>query len=218
MKFSTLLAKDFRRELRSKHTIQAGAVLVALFFVVGLFAYNNLATSPRAAAALIWTPIVYATAAMVGRAFGNETDLKTMQWLQSMPFPTAWIGWSRTIVDGLVAGGLVSISLLLAKLMFEVPLSWPLFALALLATIGLATIGSLSAAIATQAAAREILLPLLMIPVSAPLLMAGVKGTMQVLVDPTWASAQTSIMLIAAFDLIALGMATFLWTPLLEDA
>jgi ABC-type transport system involved in cytochrome c biogenesis permease component len=218
MKFRTLLVKDLRREIRSKHTIQAGAVMVALFFMVGLFAYNGLAHNPRAAAAMIWTPIIYAAAAMVGRTFGNETDLKTMQWLQSMPFPNSWIGWSRTLVDGIVALALVALSLLLANLMFEIPLSTPLFVLALLSTIGLAIIGSLSAAIATQASAREILLPLLMIPVSAPLLMSGVKGTMQILADPTWASAQTPLLLVAAFDLVALGMASFLWEPLLEDA
>ncbi|MGB1697248.1 MAG: heme exporter protein CcmB [Thermoplasmatota archaeon] len=218
MKFSVLLRKDLRREWRSKHVLQAGAVLVALFFVVGLFAFQNLQDSPRAAAFLLWTPILFSTAAMVGRAFGNEHDLGTLAWLQSLPFPTAWIGWSRTLVDGFVALFLVGLSALLARAVFEIPLSLPLLALLGLATIGLAVMGSLSAAIATQAAARELLLPLLLIPVAAPLLMAGVKGTMQVLVQPTWESGQSSLLLLLAYDAIAIGLAAILWQPLLEDA
>lgn len=218
MRFSVLLRKDLRREWRSKHVLQAGAVLVALFFVVGLFAFQDLQDAPRAAAFLLWTPVLFATAAMVGRAFGNEHDLGTLAWLQSMPFPTAWLGWSRTLVDGIVAMVLVGLSAGLARVVFNVPVSVPLLVLLALATIGLAVMGSLSAAIATQATARELLLPLLMIPVAAPLLMSGVKGTMQLLVQPTWESGQSTMLLLLAYDAIALGLAAILWQPLLEDA
>lgn len=216
MKFAALLKKDLQRELRSKHVFQAGAVLVALFFVVGLFAFNTLEGEPRAAAFLLWTPILYATAAMVGRAFGNENDLRTLQWMQSLPFPNAWIGWSRTIIDGAVAILLVALATLVAFAAFSISVSLPLLALLLLATIGLVIVGSLSAAIATQANARELLLPLLMIPVAAPVILSGVKGTMQLLVDASWASAKTPLLLIAGYDIIALGLAAILWAPLLE--
>lgn len=213
MRIAHLLWKDIRIEARSKESLQAGLVLVGLFFVLYLFALSDL-TSPRLATIAVWTPIVYSAAALSSRGLSTEFDRGTMEMLQAMPLPAAWHGWSRTIVNLALTGFLATFTLVLANVGFGLSLSGSLWIIVALAVIGLALLGTLAGAMASQTHAPSILTPILLIPTAAPLLQAGVRGSISIF---NGLDAQSAILLMAGYDLVMLGLAWFLWPFALES-
>lgn len=216
MSLTALLWKDVRRELRGKEGLAAGLVLVALFLVLDLWAVNELSTEPRTAALVLWTPITFAVAAVVGRGMATETDRGTMEWLRSLPVGHGLHGLSRTLVDLGLTFLVAASTLVLAALLFAIPLSAPLWAIMALGTIGLTVVGSLSGGIAAHASAREVLLPILMVPVLAPLLLACVQGTITVLGGGSWGDLNAPLLIAVGYDLVAIGVAWLLWPIVLE--
>lgn len=213
-RFAALVAKDLRRELRSKESLLAGLLLVALAFLAALFA--DPASDARTTAALLWTPLLFATVALLGRGFANEFDRGTIGLLRAAPVPLGWHGWSRTLVHLLVAALVTAASLGAVAGLFGVPLRAPLIVALALATLGLAVVGTLASAIAAQARTREVLLPVLLVPVAAPLLQAGVRATIDALGGATLAQLEVPLLLLAGYDLAALGVAALLWPLVLE--
>ena len=216
MSLRALLWKDLRVEMRGKEGLQAGLVLVALFFLVDLFAFEGLAGEDRAAAVVLWTPLVFATVAALGRGLAAEADRGTLELLRTAPVEPGLHGVSRTLVNLLLAGLLLAAALGLAALVFDVPLGWPLVLLLAACAVGLAVTGTLAGAIAAQTRAREILLPILLVPVAAPLVQAGVRGTLDALAGATVPGLRVPLLLVLGYDLLLAGAAWFLWPVVLE--
>jgi heme exporter protein B len=214
--FSALLWKDVRREARGKESVQAALVLVALFLLVDLYAFSSLAGQPRMAAAVLWVPLVFAAAALVSRGFAGEADKGTLALLRSAPVPLAWHGWSRTLVHLALVALLAGVTLALAAGLFAFDVSGVLVAAIALAVPGIAVAGTLASALAAQARMRDALLPILLVPVLAPLLQAGVEATRLGLDGADWATARPALLLMAAYDLVALGVAWLLWPVVLD--
>lgn len=214
MSLLALLHKDLRRELRARDGLLAGLVLVGLSFLVVLFAAP--VHGPRTTAALLWGPLLFATVALLGRGFASEMDRGTITLLRAAPVPLAWHGWSRTLVHALVAGLVAAASLALAAGLFSFTPTPPLVLTLGLAVVGLAVVGTLASALAAQARLREVLLPVLLIPVAAPLLQAGVQATVDALNGANLPDLQTPFLLMAGYDVAAIGVAWLLWPVVLE--
>lgn len=205
-----LLQKDLAREWRSREGFQAGLVLVGLFFVLFLFTGDGF--DDRLAAVALWTPLLYATAVLTGRGLGVEADRGTLEWARTMP-GAHLMGWSRTLVDGLAALVLAALTLGLAVVGFGVAWSPDLAIVLLLAVIGLTVMGSLAGGLAAHARARDVLLPILLVPLAAPLLQAGIQATLDALAGTP---DRTPLLLMLGYDLVALGVAWLLWPILME--
>lgn len=214
LSFLALVRKDLVREARSKEALLAGLVLVALAFLATLFAAPE--ADARAIAALLWTPLLFATVALVGRGFASEVDKGTLALLRAAPVPLAWHGWSRTLVHLLVAGVVAAASLAVAAGLFAFRASAPLALTLALAALGLAIVGTVASAISAQARTREVLLPVLLVPVAAPLLQAGVRATVEGLAGAGWPDLKVPLLLMAGYDVVAAGVAWLLWPLVLE--
>ena len=217
MSFFALVTKDLRRELRGKTGIQAGLVLAGLLLLVALFAYPDAELDSPVAAAVLWGPLLYAGIAAAGRGMASESDAGTLDRLRMAGIDAVAIGASRSLVDLLVAALVVAASAITASLLFAVPLQSPLLAALALATVGVALVGSLAAGIAAQTRGRDILLPLLCIPLLAPLVQAGVSATTAALEGATWSDLSARLLAMAGFDVAALAGAWILWPFLLES-
>lgn len=216
MGFGALLWKDARREARGKEGLQAALVLAALFLLLDLFAFKALDGEPRVAAAVVWTPLVFATAALVARGFAHEADRGTLVLLRSAPVPLAWHGWSRTLVHLVLVAVLAAGTLALAVGLFALPVNAALLVAVALGVPGLAIAGTLASALVAQARMRDALLPVLLVPVLAPLLQAGVEATRLALSGAGLADVRAPLLLLVAYDLVAAGVAALLWPSLLE--
>ncbi len=209
MSWRALLTKDLRRELRSKESLQAGLLLVGLFFVLYLFLGATM--TDRVATIALWTPLLYATVAMTGRGLASEADRGTLEWVRAAA-PAGAIGLSRVLVD-LLLSLLLAAATLLVIAAFAVPITAQLALVVLLGALGLSLAGGLAGALAVQVRAREVVAPLLLLPAAAPLLQAGVHATLDAL-GGTWDA--TPVLLMAGYDLIIAGVAWLLWPLLLE--
>jgi len=210
--FRALLWKDVRREMRGRESLQAGLVLVGLLFVLYLFAVADL-RDDRLAVVALWTPILYGSAALAGRGTAGEVQRGTLALLQSAPVPVAWHGWSRTLVNLVLVAILAALALLLGAAGFLLPLSPALWLVAGLAVVGLGVAGSLAGALAAQARASEVLMPILLVPVAAPLVQAGVVATFAAL---DGALDRSALLLMLGYDLVLVGVAWMLWPFALE--
>jgi heme exporter protein B len=102
--------------------------------------------------------------------------------------------------------------------LFDAPVANPLlWLIMLLGTIGLAAVGTLFAAMAVSTRAREIMLPLLLFPVSVPVLIAATKATAQVMDGAGPTAAAPWLRLLLAFDLIFTTVAFLGFEYVLEE-
>lgn len=217
MSFAAVLWKDVRLEARGKESLQAALVLVALFLLVDLYAFTSLEGQPEVGAAVLWVPLVFGSAALAARSFAGEADRGTLALLRSAPVPLAWHGWSRTLVHLALIGILATATMALAAGLFATAVSPLLVAVLVLAVPGLAVVATLASALAAQARMRDALLPILLVPVLAPLLHAGIEATVSALAGASWEDARPALLLMAGYDLVALGVAWLLWPVVLED-
>jgi heme exporter protein B len=213
--------KDAMAELRGRH-----ATVSTLFFaavVLLLFGFALGPDSARLAAAapgLLWLAVVFAGILAVSRLHLLETDDGALEQLALYPVSR------RAIYAGKALGGL-AVMLVLGLLvlgavgvLFAIDIggAWPaLLTTVVLGAIGIAAVGTFYAGVTVRLRAREVMLPLLMLPVLAPLLLGAVKATAAALAGDPFGELGAWLQLLVAFDLIMIvaGMATYGY--LLED-
>ena len=213
--------KDAMAELRGRH-----ATVSTLFFaaiVLLLFGFALGPDSARLAAAapgLLWLAVVFAGILAVSRLHLLETDDGALEQLALYPVSR------RAIYAGKALGGL-AVMLVLGLLvlgavgvLFAIDIggAWlPLLVTVVLGAIGIAAVGTFYAGVTVRLRAREVMLPLLMLPVLAPLLLGAVKATAAALAGDPFGEMGAWLQLLVAFDLIMIvaGMATYGY--LLED-
>jgi heme exporter protein B len=213
--------KDALAELRGKH-----AATSTLFFAAVVLLLFGFALGPdarrlqEAAPGLLWLAIVFAGLLAVGRLHLIETDDGALEQLALYPIDR------RAIYAGKALSGLAAMLLLGALLLVVVAIlygidlagAWPaLVATLLLGCIGFAAVGTFYAGVTVRMAAREVMLPLLMLPVIAPLLLAAVKATAAALGGDPFGELGAWLQLLAGYDIVMLIAGAATYGFLLED-
>jgi len=152
----------------------------------------------------------------VQRTFASEHDRGTAEVLLLAPVPRAGIFLAKGLVNFALLSAVGIVAGTGAGLLFNVPLlRWEMPALVLLGAAGLSATGSLYGAAVTNVRARELLVPVLLVPVSLPVLIAGVSAT---LVSMGAADSRFPWMgLLAAFCVIFVGVGVLLFEYVFED-
>ena len=210
-----VLWKDVLTERRSKATLNA----LLFFSLLLLFIFQFTLGGDRerlttALPGLLWLGFVLSGLVGLGRTFLLERENDCWDGLLLTP------GDKSAIYLGKVAGNLLlmliveAILLALFALFFNVDVGRALPALALvlpLGTIGFAAVGTLFSAMTAHVRAREVLFPVLLLPVVVPVLLGSVKATEAALVGEPLSAVAQWLKLLAAADVIYLtaGLLTF---------
>jgi heme exporter protein CcmB len=206
--------KDLAIEARSRELINT-TLFFALSCVI-VFAVSFVRERPvsDAAAGILWVAIAFSGTLALGRTFERERYGDTLRalLLAPNPRPAIYVGKLVGIVALLLATEVVVVplvALLFQARLFEHVLL--LTGLLIFGTIGFASVGTLFAAMLTRARSRDVLLPILLYPVTIPVMIAGVRGT-AALIDPTpqLDMARLWVMLLLTFDVVFLTLS--LWT------
>jgi heme exporter protein B len=216
----TVAWKDLLVERRSKETLNA-----LLFFSLALLFVFQFALGPdreRLAAVLpglLWLGFVLSGVLGLGRAFLVEQQNDCWEVLLLAPGDKSAIYLGKLI--GSVALMLVVETLVLALfvLFFNVDLGPALPALALviaLGTLGIAAVGTLFSAITAQVRARELLFPVLLLPVLVPVLLGTVKATEALLLQEPLAAVGHWLKLLIAADVVYLTIGFLTFDVILE--
>jgi heme exporter protein B len=210
-----VLRKDLVVERRAKEGVNALAFFALLLLFLFYFALGPDRDRIRAALpGLLWLAFVLAGLLGLGRAFALERDNDCLDGLVAAP------GDKGAIYLGKVAGisalmvGMEVAFIAAAAVFYNLDL-WPavprLLLVAMAGTVGFAAVGTLFAAMTVQLRAREVLLPVLLLPLAVPVLLAAVKLTEGALAGEPWRTALPWWQLLLAFDVIfvVVGLLTF---------
>jgi heme exporter protein B len=210
-----VLWKDLLTERRSKESLNT-----LFFFAVLLLFLFEFALGPdreRLAGALpglLWLGFVLAGLLGLGRTFLVERENDCWEGLVLTPGDKGAIYLGKLAGNFLLMAVVELLLLALFGIFYNVDL-WaslaPLSAVMFLGTVGLAAVGTLFAAIVSQLRARELLFPLLLLPIQVPVLLGTVKATEAVLQGLALAEVGHWLKLLAAADLVYLvvGVLTF---------
>jgi heme exporter protein B len=170
-----LARKDLLLELRSRDTLPAMLLFVVSTLVVFHFALPTDA-SDTAETGLLWIALLFTALLGLVRAFVAEREERVLDGLVLAPCDRSaiWLGKGIGVLAFLVAAELVALP---AYALFFQPVGWELVAAIALADVGLAAVGTLLAAMATASRARELLLPLLFLPLVIPIVVGGVGAS-----------------------------------------
>ena len=217
----TIARKDALAELRGKH-----ATTSTLFFAAVVLLLFGFALGPdtrrlqEAAPGLLWLAIVFAGLLAVGRLHLVETDDGALEQLALYPVDRRAI-YAGKAISGLAAMLVLGIVLLgVVAILYGIDLAgaWPALVLTLvLGCIGFAAVGTFYAGVTVRMRAREVMLPLLMLPVIAPLLLAAVKATAAALGGDPFGELAAWLQLLAGYDIIMIIAGAGTYGFLLEE-
>jgi heme exporter protein B len=201
-----ILWKDLLIELRTKETLASLLLLGLLTLVVLSFAFDP--TTPlRAAAApgVLWVALIFAGTLGMNRSLLRERDNDCLHGLMLAPLDRGTIYLAKTIANFLFMVAAQVILLPLFVFFFNLPMVSTVVSLTpllLLALFGFAAVGTLFAAVSLRTRAREVMLPLLMLPLAAPLFIAGIQSSAQLLAGEPFSAVAHWLRLIGAFDVV----------------
>jgi heme exporter protein B len=172
---AALARKDLLLELRSRDTVPA----MVLFVVSALVVFNfslPADSGDLAAYGLLWVAIVFTALLGLTRAFVAEREQRVLDGLVLTPADRSaiWVGKGIAVLAFLLLAEIVALP---AFALFFEPVDATLVAAVLLADVGLAAVGTLLAAMAAASRARELLLPLLFLPLVIPVVVGGVGAS-----------------------------------------
>jgi heme exporter protein B len=174
-----------------------------------------------AAAGIVWIAVAFSGTLALGRTFERERYAETLRALLLAPAPRSaiYVGKLLGIVALLLATEVLIVPLVAflfhADLFSQLPL---LSVLLILGTIGFAAVGTLFAAMLVRARTRDVLLPILLYPITVPVMIAGVRGTSALLQEtPEEALAVMWIAILASFDVVFITLALWTFEPLMTE-
>lgn len=217
-----VVRKDLTVEVRSLEVVSTTlffAITVVLLFAFGLVREGEPANG--VAAAILWIAVAFSGTLALGRTFERERQADTLRALLLAPADRP------ALYAGKLAGMLLLMALVeavlvpLVGLFFQAPIfAYPVRLAALLAagTLGFASIGTLFAAMLVRARSRDVLLPVLLYPMTVPVMIAGVRGTAALFQpEPDPALAQFWMALLVFFDVVFVTLALWTFEPLMTD-
>jgi heme exporter protein B len=167
-----LARKDLLLELRARDTLPAMLLFVVSTLVVFHFVLPA-DSSELPAQGLLWVALLFTALLGLSRSFAAEREQGVIDGLVLAPSDRSaiWLGKAISILAFL---GLAEVVALPAYALFFGGVSGSLVAGVALADVGIAGVGTLLAAMATVSRARELLLPLLFLPLAIPIVVGGV--------------------------------------------
>jgi heme exporter protein CcmB len=217
-----VLRKDFAIEARSWEVLTTTLFFAASCVLVFAFAFVKEGRAVEdAASGILWIAVAFSGTLALGRTFERERYSETLRalLLAPAPRPALYVG---KLLGMLAILGVAELLLVpMVAFMFQAALfSRPLLLLGLLAggTIGFAAVGTLFAAMLVRARSRDVLLPILLYPITIPVIIAGVRGTAALLeTPPDDPTALMWIGILAAFDVVFVTLALWTFEPLMTE-
>jgi heme exporter protein CcmB len=219
-----VLRKDFAIEVKSReilYTTLFFAVACILIFSFAFVEEGLPVGGTGVAAGILWIAVAFAGTLALGRTFERERYGETLRALLLAPAPRAAIYVGKLL--GMLTLLVVTETLLvpLVALLFQAPLfvrPFHLAGLLLAGTLGFTAVGTLFAAILVRARSRDVLLPILLYPITVPVIIAGVRGTVALLQSPAdEAMATLWLMMLVFFDVVFVTLALWTFEPLMTD-
>ena len=219
--FAAILGKDLRAELRTLQSLPAMALFAITSFVIFRFGLNRTSLSGGLAAGVLWATLLFAAVLGINRLFVAEREEGGFDAIRLAPIDRSVLFTAKVaaLIIYLVALEIIAVPIFAVFFLNSAASLPPLIIVLLLADIGLASAGTLISSMAVNSRARDLLVPLVLLPLVVPLMIAATAATepLMLLGGVSYHRFGTWLMVLGLYDLIfaLLGYAVFDF--LLED-
>lgn len=218
----TIFRKDLRIELRTGESVPAMVLFSVIVFVLFHFGLDRDTLSGDLASGVLWVTLLLATVLGVSRLFAAEREDAAIDGLLLAPIDRTalFLAKAGALLLYLVALELVALPAF-ALLLLSPGLTgaFPELLLVIaLADVGLAVVGALVAALAAETRTRELIVPLMLLPLLVPVIIAGASAS-----EPLLAPAQQPedlgrwLAMLSLYDLVFVLISLAVFDYLLED-
>jgi heme exporter protein B len=214
--------KDLLIEFRSREILYTTAFFAVSCVLVFSFGFvQEGAAIEGVAAGILWIAIAFAGTLALGRTFERERQNETLRALLLAPVDRPALYVAKLLGVLVLLTAVEAVVVPLVALFFDAPvLTEPitLIGLLLAGTVGFAAVGTLFAAMLVRARSRDVLLPILLYPITVPVIIAGVRGTAALLQpDTDIASARAWFSLLVFFDVVFITLSLWTFEPLMTE-
>lgn len=211
--------KDLLAELRSKEVFNPMLFFGLMVIVLFSFSFEPSAEETRRiGGGLLWMAFLFAGLLAMNQSFPRETADRTLHGLRLAPVPASALfagKFAANLVFVLLAE-LILVPLFAVFFNFPVlPVAGPLLLLLVLGTWGLVATGTFFSALTLHTRMRELMLPLLLLPIAVPQMIALVEATAELFREQTMASLWFKMLV--GYDVIFTTLALLLFGFILED-
>lgn len=210
--------KDILLEIRNKEIVTSVLVFALLVVVIFNFAFEpETATMNLVAPGILWVAFTFAGVVGLNRVFAIERENSRLAGLLLCPIDPMLIYWGKLLGSFTFMLAIEIIVTPIFLVLLNLPLFLPrLLLIIVLATLGFTSVGTLFSALATNIRARDIMLPILFLPIVVPVIIAAVEATALVLQGSPWGDMMAWLEMMIAFDIIYLVVATLVFQYVVE--
>lgn len=214
-----LTAKDLREELRGRELISIMllfAIIVVLIFSFALELDREARES--SVVGVFWATVVFAGMLGLNRSLAAEKDRGNLDALLLAPISRSALFFGKMLSNLIFMVIVSALLIFLITLLFNISLfNLAFVAVMLLGTLGFATVGTLTASMAVHTRSREAMLPVLMLPISMPIIISAVRASTGILgnAPPELWIAWPQLLL--ATDAVMLALAYVLFDFIVEE-
>jgi heme exporter protein B len=214
---ATLVAKDLRVELRTGESVPAMLLFSVSTFVLFHFALDRDALAGDLAAGVLWVTLLFAAVLGINRLFVAEREEGGFDAFLLAPVDRTalFVAKAAVLLAFLVAVELVAVPAFGVLLLAHAPAVPQLLVVLALADLGIAIVGTLVSALAVQTRARDLIVPLIGLPLAIPIVIAAARASAPVLdggaLPGRW------LLVLGLYDLVFGLIALAVFDFLLED-
>lgn len=214
-----IAGKDLRREARTREHAAGAAVLALLVLLTFAFALDVGGEWVRPAGpAILWVTLVFAGTLVAGRTFAAEQERGTLEGLLLAPVDRGAVYFGKFLGVLLFMAVVEAAALPAYAVFFNLPALAPaVLVVVATGTVAFAAIATLFAAVTVNTRAREVLLPVLLLPVATPLVIAAVRATDLALGGPVLGADMPWLQLLLGVGVVYLGAALAVVDYALEE-
>ncbi len=211
--------KDAVAELRTRDIVLSVAVFAILVIVVFNFAFQP---GPQGIGAVapgaFWVAVIFAGTLGMNRAFVLEKERGTLAGLLLCPLPREAIFAGKMTASFLFMLVVEAAVVPAFGIFLDLPLFLPgLVPILLLATLGFAAVGTLFSAVAASSRSRELMLPVLLLPVLVPVLLSAVGASAAVFAGKPFAEYCTWVQILVGFDVVYVVLSAWVFEYAVQE-
>ena len=215
-----IAAKDLRIEWRSREIVATMAFLAVVVVLIFSFAFvvGDARPPPPVTAGILWIAVIVSGTVGLGRTFDREREGEAIRSLLLSPAPRAAIYLGKLAATVALMLAVEVVLTLLCGLPFPGPgrdAAGRVALLLALGTIGFAAVGCVFSAALLRSRSRDVLLSTLLYPIIVPIVIAGARGTSQLIdpVSPDFDGARFWTQFLVAVDVIFVTVGLWAFEP-----
>ena len=217
-----ILMKDIKTELRSREFLGNTFMFALLVIIIFNFAFKlTPVNTPELASGILWIAFLFSGTLGLGRSFQVEKENECIQGLALTPVDRTAIYWAKTAGNMIFLAAIQIIIIPVFIILYnhnvmEHPLE--MIAVILLGDFGFMALGTIVAAMSVNLKARELLLPVLLLPLLIPLIIFAASATSALIHTGNLDLFYSRAKLMAAFDILFFVVSSLVFEYIVDES